>query len=83
MIAGLVQILLFQGAGELASRFVLPLVPGPVIGLVLLLAFLAIRKSVPKPVELVASTLVQHLAMGLHGILGAVAIPFAVSFFPW
>lgn len=35
VIEGLVGILLFQGLGELVSRFLLPLGPGPVIGLVL------------------------------------------------
>ena len=40
MIAGLVQILLFQGLGEIVARFFLPLIPGPVIGLVLLVAWL-------------------------------------------
>ena len=29
MIAGLVQILLFQGLGEIVARFFLPLIPGP------------------------------------------------------
>ena len=47
MIAGLVQILLFQGLGEIVARFFLPLIPGPVIGLVLLLAWLRVRGSVP------------------------------------
>ncbi|MDH5265027.1 MAG: CidA/LrgA family protein, partial [Betaproteobacteria bacterium] len=45
MIAGLVQILLFQGLGEIVARFFLPLIPGPVIGLVLLLAWLRVRGS--------------------------------------
>ena len=40
MIRGLIILLAFQGAGEIVSRlFALP-VPGPVIGLVLLLIFL-------------------------------------------
>ena len=47
MIEGLVGILLFQGLGELVSRFLLPLIPGPVIGLVLLLSYLAVRRAVP------------------------------------
>ena len=63
MISGLVQLLLFQGLGELASKFVLPLIPGPVIGLVLLLGFLALRKRIPAGVELVAGALVQHLGL--------------------
>lgn len=77
MIAGLVEILLFQGLGEVVSRFVVPLVPGPVIGLILLLAWLQIRKGVPEPVESVASTLVQHL--GLLFVPAAVGV---VMFWP-
>ena len=38
MIDGLVRILVFQGFGEVVAKLVVPLVPGPVIGLVLLLA---------------------------------------------
>jgi len=63
VIAGLVQILLFQGVGELVSNFLLPLIPGPVIGLVLLLAYLAARTRVPKDVDRVGSALVQHLGL--------------------
>jgi holin-like protein len=63
MIDGLVRILFFQGLGELLSHFLLPLIPGPVIGLVLLLAWLALRKSVPPGVDSVAAALVQHLGL--------------------
>ena len=44
MISGLVQILLFQGLGELITHFLLPLIPGPVIGLILLLGALAVSR---------------------------------------
>lgn len=63
MISGLVQILLFQGVGELVSNFLLPLIPGPVIGLVLLLAYLSVRRRVPEDVDRVGSALVQHLGL--------------------
>jgi len=63
MIAGLVQILLFQGLGEIAARFLLPLIPGPVIGLVLLLAWLRVRGSVPQSVDLVATAFSQNLGL--------------------
>ena len=46
MISGLLQILFFQGLGELGSRLLLPTLPGPVIGLVLLLAWLVLRGSI-------------------------------------
>jgi holin-like protein len=77
VIAGLVEILLFQGLGEVVSRFVVPLIPGPVIGLILLLTSLQIRKGVPAAVESVASTLVQHL--GLLFVPAAVGV---VMFWP-
>jgi holin-like protein len=63
MIAGLVEILLFQGLGELVSHFIVPLIPGPVVGLVLLLAWFTLRKRVSEPVDLVASALVRHLGL--------------------
>jgi holin-like protein len=63
MIAGLVQILALQGLGELISHFVLPFIPGPVVGLVLMLAFLTLRKSIPESVDLVASALVNNLGL--------------------
>ena len=72
MIAGLVQILLFQGLGEIVARFFLPLIPGPVIGLVLLLAWLRARGSVPGHVDLVATAFSQNL--GLLFIPAAVGV---------
>ena len=77
MIAGLVEILLFQGLGEIASRFALPLIPGPVIGLVLLLAWFRLRRRVAPEVEMVANALVQHL--GLLFVPAAVGV---VMFWP-
>lgn len=77
MIAGLVEILLFQGLGELVSRFGVPLIPGPVVGLVLLLAWLRIRRRVPPAVASVAGALTQHL--GLLFVPAAVGV---VLFWP-
>ena len=77
MIAGLTQILIFQGLGELVSRFLVPMVPGPVVGLVFLLAWFRLRKGVSPSVELVASGLVQHL--GLLFVPAAVGV---VMFWP-
>ena len=77
MIPGLVQILLFQGVGELLSKFVLPLVPGPVLGLLLLLSWLLVRGKVGVSLELVAGTLSQHL--GLLFVPAAVGV---VMFWP-
>ncbi|MDP3622281.1 MAG: CidA/LrgA family protein [Polynucleobacter sp.] len=63
MIAGLVQILLFQGLGELISKFVLTGLPGPVIGLVLLLAWLMLRGNLNPSLALVADGFSQYLGL--------------------
>lgn len=55
----------------------LPLIPGPVIGLALLLSYLVVRKSVPPDISLVGSALVQHL--GLLFVPAAVGV---VMFLP-
>jgi putative effector of murein hydrolase LrgA (UPF0299 family) len=54
MIQGLVQLFLFQALGELLSKFVLPFIPGPVLGLV---------GYVPASMDLVGSGILQHLGL--------------------
>ena len=63
MIQGLVQIFIFQALGELLSKFALPFIPGPVIGLVLLLVFLSLHGHVPASIDLVGSSVLQHLGL--------------------
>jgi putative effector of murein hydrolase LrgA (UPF0299 family) len=63
MIFGLVQILLFQSIGELISQFLLPTLPGPVIGLVLLVLWLVFRKGVNAELAMVADGFSQHLGL--------------------
>ena len=63
MINGLLQLLVFQVLGELASKMLLPSIPGPVIGLVLLLGSLIALGSIPPRLEQVAQTIVQHLGV--------------------
>jgi holin-like protein len=63
MIYGLVQILLFQSLGELVSKFALPTLPGPVIGLVLLVLWLVIRKGVNAELAMVADGFSQYLGL--------------------
>ena len=63
MIQGLVQLFIFQALGELLSRFALPFIPGPVLGLVALLVFLAARGRVPVHIDTVGSTILQHLGL--------------------
>ncbi len=77
MIRGLIILLGFQGAGEIFTRlFVLP-IPGPVIGLVLLLGFLIRRGKVDAPIDTVAAALTKHL--GLLFVPAAVGV---VMFWP-
>jgi holin-like protein len=63
MIFGFVQILLFQSIGELVSKFLLPTLPGPVIGLVLLVAWLVLRKGIHPDLAMVADGFSQYLGL--------------------
>ena len=63
MISGLVQILLFQSLGELVSKFILPTLPGPVIGLVLLVLWLVFRKGINAELAMVADGFSQYLGL--------------------
>ena len=77
MIDGLVRILVFQGIGEVMAKFLVPLVPGPVIGLVLLLAYFVWRGGVPEGVELVSGAFLRYF--GLLFVPAAVGV---VLFWP-
>jgi holin-like protein len=72
MIRGLVQILLFQGLGEIIAKALGLPVPGPVIGLILLLVFLLLRGRIDPDLDLVACAFAQHL--GLLFIPAAVGV---------
>ncbi len=77
MIHGLLQLLIFQSLGEVISAFLIPFIPGPVVGLVLLLAFLGLRGQVPQAMDQVGSTILQHL-----GLLFVPASVGVVMFWP-
>jgi putative effector of murein hydrolase LrgA (UPF0299 family) len=77
MIKGLVILLLYQGAGEVLARGLSSPVPGPVIGLVLLLVSLLWRQKTDPDLQLVANGLTAHL--GLLFVPAAVGV---VSFLP-
>lgn len=63
MIGGLVQLFVFQALGELLSKFALPFIPGPVLGLVLLLLYFGVRQHVPTSIDEVSSGVLQHLGL--------------------
>jgi putative effector of murein hydrolase LrgA (UPF0299 family) len=77
MISGLLQLLVFQGIGELLARFLVPAVPGPVLGLLGLLVWLRLRGQVAPGLDTVATAFSRHL--GLLFVPAAVGV---VMFLP-
>jgi holin-like protein len=77
LIPGLLALLLFQGAGELFSLLIGKRLPGPVLGMALLLAFLAVRGHIPTDIGAVADGFARHL--GLLFVPAAVGV---VMFLP-
>lgn len=63
MIEGLVQLFIWQGLGELVSKFCLPNIPGPVLGLLFLLAYLFFKGEVNPSLGMVADSFRQHLGL--------------------
>jgi holin-like protein len=63
MLKSITILLLFQLAGEALSMLLRLPVPGPVIGMGLLFAALAIRGAVPVELRDTAQTLLQHLSL--------------------
>ena len=59
---GLLVILLFQLGGELVARAGVP-VPGPVLGMAALLAWLMTRPSAPRGLDDAADLLLRHLML--------------------
>jgi holin-like protein len=63
MIRGLAILLVFQSLGEVAAKFIHGLIPGPVIGMILLLAFLVWKKKIAPTISIAADGLLAHLAI--------------------
>lgn len=63
MILGLVQLLLWQGLGELVSHFFMPVLPGPVLGLILLLMCLILTRQVNSSLLDISEAFSQHLGL--------------------
>ena len=89
MLSALTLILSCQLAGELITRFAGLPVPGPVAGMVILFAQLAIKGSVPENIGAVADSLLRNLAllfvpagvgvMAHFGLLGQDWLPISVA----
>ena len=63
LLDGLIYLVLFQILGTGVSVWLLPMIPGPIIGLVLLLAYLCIRGKVPESVEATGTALIGYLPL--------------------
>lgn len=63
MIESLTLLLVCQLIGEAIVRLADLPVPGPVIGMVLLFAYLAVRKTVPEDLGKTAGGLLDHLSL--------------------
>ena len=63
MLTGFFQIMVFQALGEVVGKWFLPMIPGPVLGLVLLLIFMAMTKKIPQPMNDAATGILQHLGL--------------------
>ncbi len=63
MLGGLIVILICQLAGEVVVQLLGMPVPGPVIGMVLLVGYLAARGGVDPGIKTVSDTLLRYLAL--------------------
>lgn len=63
MLTALTGLLLCQLVGEAVVRLTHLPVPGPVLGLVLMLAFLALRRGVPQNLDVTANGMLKHLSL--------------------
>lgn len=63
VLKGLTWLVLLQIFGSLVSELLLPVLPGSVIGLLLLFAYLLLRGGVSEPLNQATSVLLQYLPL--------------------
>ncbi|MCP1498144.1 putative effector of murein hydrolase LrgA (UPF0299 family) [Pseudomonas migulae] len=63
LLRGLTWLVLFQLLGTAINHLFLPVLPGPIIGLLLLLVYLICRGQVGEPLNLAASSLLRYLPL--------------------
>jgi len=83
LLRGITWLVLFQLLGTGLNVWLLPMLPGPIIGMVLLFAFLVWNGEVPAPVSEAGSALLRYLplllvppAVGVMAYAGAIAADF-------
>ena len=63
LLRGLTWLVLFQLLGTALNHLFVPVLPGPIIGLLLLLGFLVVRGQVSEPLSQAASGLLRYLPL--------------------
>ncbi|MGN8277343.1 CidA/LrgA family protein [Pseudomonas sp. SMV71] len=63
LLRGLTWLVLFQLLGTAINHLFLPVLPGPIVGLLLLLGYLIIRGEVAEPLSLAAGSLLRYLPL--------------------
>jgi putative effector of murein hydrolase LrgA (UPF0299 family) len=63
ILKGLTWLVVLQLLGSVINLSVLPALPGPIIGMVLLFVLLLLRRGIPEPLEKTAALLLQYLPL--------------------
>lgn len=63
MIFQITVLLVFQLLGEVISRLILPALPGPVVGMVLLLAAMVMLPTLAEAIRPTANAILSHLSL--------------------
>ena len=63
LLRGVTWLVLFQLMGTVLNVLLLPRLPGPIIGMLLLFVFLLLRGGVSEPLSLAASNLLRYLPL--------------------
>ncbi|UZE23075.1 CidA/LrgA family protein [Pseudomonas sp. B21-056] len=63
LLRGLTWLVLFQLLGTAINHLFVPVLPGPIIGLLLMLGYLIVRGEVAEPLSLAASSLLRYLPL--------------------
>lgn len=63
ILKGLTWLVLLQLLGNLINLVLLPALPGPIIGMLLLFGLLLLRRSIPESLEKTAALLLQYLPL--------------------
>ena len=82
ILSGITVLLVYQLAGEIIVFFADLSVPGPVVGMLLLLATLVVRRQIHESLSGTASALLNHLSLLLTVLLKLVSAPKNQQEFP-